>query len=129
MSYETTEVWDAATRTFNAWDAGPLVAPPRRSWAGPLLFLIPVLIAGVSYMAGGIAQITDCAFLALTTLCILFCIREMTTFSHRMGIGGILIYGGVLVWFCHDYLSNWFWHDFHQANPAFDGVTAAVVAR
>jgi len=132
MSYETNEAWDAATRTFDAWDEHTVVAPPpsyKRSLAGPLSFLLPVLISGVSYIAGGIPLITDLAFLTLTVLCVIFCFREMLKFSHRMGIGAILIYGGVLIWFCHDYMTNWFWHDFRQVNPFFDGVTPSVVAR
>jgi hypothetical protein len=78
---------------------------PRNQW---LAFLPPVLICGLSWIAGGIPRMTDLGFLMLAGACALFLFAEMRHSSQRFGIGGILLFGGVLVWFCHDYFVNWF---------------------
>src|SRR3954470_10209716 len=73
-----------------------------------VLFAIPTLFCGLSWVMGGVAFLTDAAFLLLTILCLSGLLREMVVFPKRFGIGGILLFGGVLVWFSHDYLWNWF---------------------
>lgn len=100
--------------------------PTRRSIYSRLLFLLPVLFSGVSYAGGGIAMVTDLAFVTLTILCVIFLCRELLMFPKRQGMGGILIYGGVLVWFCHDYFWNWFFRDFNNPNTP---VSAYVVSK
>ena len=89
-----------------AQPAGLAFAPrPRLQW---LAFLIPVLLCGMSWMAGGIPALSDAGFAVLTTLCIFFLIEEFVRFPRRFGIGGILVFGGVLIWFCQDYMEHYF---------------------
>jgi hypothetical protein len=84
----------------------------RRSNLAALLFIVPILLSGLGYALGGAMLLTDAGFLVLTVLCVIFLIRELQVFPERQGLGGILLFGGVLVWFCHDYMTNWFMRDF-----------------
>jgi len=86
----------------------PLIEPRRRSILQPLLLLIPVIFASVSFLSGGSAMLTDFAFLLMTILCAVFLALELYHFSERLGVGGIVLYGGELVWFCYDYMGTWF---------------------
>jgi len=61
----------------------------------------------MSWLAGGIPLLTDAAFVVLTVLCGLRLLEELYNFPRRFGFGGIVIFGGILVWFCQDYLGNW----------------------
>jgi len=88
------------------------------------LFLIPVIVSGISYIAGGIPPVTDISFIILTLFCLIFLIRELKLFPRQQGIGAVLLYGGVLVWFCHDYLYNWLGRDF-TSSP----FSATIVAK
>jgi hypothetical protein len=49
-------------------------------------------------------------------------------FPRRFGIGGILLFGGVLIWFCDDYYANWLGFDFHSAMATFPPELIARVA-
>jgi hypothetical protein len=71
---------------------------------------MPTLLAGLSWVAGGQAWLTDIAFCFLTAICVVYLILELYYFPKRFGIGGIVLYGGVLVWFSHDYFSHWIGH-------------------
>jgi hypothetical protein len=71
------------------------------------LFAIPMVLSGLSWAMDGVPPLTDFAFLLLTGMCLVLLIRELVVFPRRFGVGGILLFGGVLVWFCHDYLWNW----------------------
>ncbi len=71
-------------------------------------FLIPLGLCGISYVSGGMPFFNDLGFLALTLLCSIFLLMEFFAFPRRMGVGGILVFGGVLTWFCYDYMVNWF---------------------
>ncbi len=93
---------------FQGLRPGDIVQPLPRSLAQPLLLIIPVLVAATSYFMGGIPVETDLAFVALTILCISFLLAELYHFSERFGIGGLTLYGGVLIWFCYDYFVHWF---------------------
>ncbi len=104
-------------------------AQVRRSLMIPILFLVPLALSAVSYAAGSLMVLTDLAFLILCAICAVLLVVELANFSQRTGIGGVLLYGGVLIWFCHDYLTHWFDHDFTLPNPAYPGVTPAVVVR
>jgi len=49
-------------------------------------------------------------------------------FPHRTGVGALMLYGGVVVWFCMDYLTNWFNIDFSLAPlPAVTIAKAATL--
>jgi hypothetical protein len=98
----------------------------QRSLAGQLLFVLPVILSGLSYVAGGVAPLTDMSFLLLTGLCLVFFFAELAHFRKRQGIGGLLVFGGVLTWFCHDYLYTWLGHNFSDGTSAF---TAELIAK
>src|SRR5688572_22327816 len=70
-------------------------------------FAVPTVLAGLSWIMDGVPLITDFAFIMLTVLSVIFLVREFQVFPRRFGIGGILLFGGVVVWFSHDYLWNW----------------------
>jgi hypothetical protein len=93
----------------------------------PLLFAFPTLICGLSWLMGGLPILTDLAFVLLTALCIVLVIRELVAFPRRFGVGGLLLFGGVLVWFSHDYLWNWLGSS--QRDFADKGIPAWVVAK
>ena len=102
----------------------PIFVPrSRRQW---IALIPPVFLCGASWAMGGVSTLTDAGFLLLTVTCIVFLIAEFRNFSRRFGIGGLLLYGGVLVWFCHDYMVNWFGLDFHRSVLPF---SAAIVAK
>ena len=69
---------------------------------------MPTVLCGVSWVAGGIQVLTDLGFTLLAILCAVYCVRELAVFRHRFGLGGLLVFGGTLVWWCHDYFSRWF---------------------
>src|SRR4051812_10425787 len=72
-----------------------------------LPFALPTLLSGLSWLMGGMAMLTDLAMVLLSGLCFILLIRELIAFPRRFGVGGMLLFGGVLVWFSHDYLWNW----------------------
>src|SRR5690349_12465203 len=76
----------------------------RYSW---MPFLLPLGLTGMSWMMGGMPPLTDAGFIALTLICLLYVIREMAVFPQRFGIGGLVLFGGTLIWFCYDYLIHW----------------------
>ena len=73
-------------------------------------------------------MLTDFPFVALTILCAVFLMAELLRFSERFGIGGIILYGGVLVWFCYDYLTNWFMAWYPNWSAIYPPVTVAKSA-
>ncbi len=75
-------------------------------------FLIPMLLTGMSWMSGGSQDLTDLGFLCFTILSAVYLIGEFMNFPRRFGIGGLVLWGGVLCWFCQDYFTHWFHHDY-----------------
>jgi oligosaccharide repeat unit polymerase len=100
---------------LHAWDEQYAVAEtdylPRSPFM-PLPFLAPVAIAGFSWISGGLPVMTDVAFLLLTLLCVVNLVLELHHFSRRFGTGGLVLFGGVLIWFCYDYFKHWFGAEF-----------------
>src|SRR5688500_10037701 len=88
------------TLPANAAHAGML----PRSIFMPVAFLPPVALCGVSWMAGGVPLMTDLGMGALTLACGMLLLAELVNFPRRFGVGGLVLFGGVLVWFCYDYL-------------------------
>lgn len=88
-------------------EGAPMIREERSRWQ-PLVFLLPGATAAVSWAAGGAPLLTDLCFLMIAIICAVFLIGEFRAFSFRWGIGGMLVYGGVLVWFCQDYFHNFF---------------------
>ena len=94
--------------------------------AGRLSFFVPVVFSGMSYLVGGSTLLTNLGMFTLTFLCVFFLFDELRKFPRRMGVGGIILYGGVLVWFCYDYLYHWI----DGVAPEFSSiVTPNVVAK
>jgi hypothetical protein len=92
-----------------AYSAGaiPFIDPPQRSIWQPILMMLPVLFAVGGYLAGSTA-LSDVAFLMLAIFFAFFLLADLRRFSERFGIGGVVLFGGVLIWFCYDYFSRWF---------------------
>ena len=123
---DLTYTWDQAV--VEETPAGPAqtwVEPSKRSIWQPLLLIIPVLFAAGGY-AGTAPLLTDLAFLVLTILCGVFLLAELMRFAERFGIGGLILYGGVLAWFCYDYFRFWFLGWLHHWPGPF---TPEVVAK
>ena len=80
---------------------------PPRSLISRLSFALPTLCCGVSYLLGGFTAVTGVGMSLLTLLCVIFLFDELRKFPSRQGLGGILLYGGMLTWYCHDYVYNW----------------------
>ncbi|MFG0247704.1 MAG: hypothetical protein ACF8OB_02365 [Phycisphaeraceae bacterium JB051] len=97
----------------------------KRSPYAPLAFLMPTLLAGLSWLVGGQAWLTDIAFCFLTGICLIYLILELYKFPKRFGIGGIILYGGVLVWFSHDYFNHWIGHGVDIAIDSFEPIVIA----
>jgi hypothetical protein len=89
-------------------------------------FIIPVLFCGLSYLSGGSPFFTDLGFITLTILCAGFLLMEVVRFPFRAGLGGILLFGGVLSWFCNDYLTTWLGMNFAGGNSP---IPALIVAK
>jgi membrane protein YdbS with pleckstrin-like domain len=118
------------------WDQ-PLIAPqaaprgipwfepaPRSIWQ-PILLIVPVLFAVSGYFFQS-PMLTDVSFVFLALFCTLFLIADLSRFSERYGLGGIVLFGGVLVWFCYDYFYHWFLDWF----PSWSGeLPAEVIAK
>ncbi|HAI12883.1 MAG TPA: hypothetical protein DCM28_14335 [Phycisphaerales bacterium] len=97
----------------------------KRSPYAPLLFLLPMIMAAASWAMGGQAWLTDIAFCTLTAICLIYLIVELYSFPKRFGIAGIILYGGVLIWFSHDYFSHWLGHGISNANNVIEPIVIA----
>ena len=76
-------------------------------------------LCGVSWAGNGIPFLTDLGFIFLAALCSVFLVVEMLRFPRRFGTGGMVIFGGVLIWYCHDFFYKWFSYDGHGVFPAW----------
>ncbi len=88
--------------------ASPFSAPADRPKWIPLLFGVPVLFAGISWLSNGTPLLTDFAMFSAMVVCIVFVLAEMRSFSRRFGVGGLVLFGGTLVWYMNDYMVHWF---------------------
>lgn len=84
---------------------GEALARPR--WL-PMVFLMPMVFCGISWLSGGVPLMTDVGMVWLLFACLGCVAAELRSFSRRFGIGAFVLFGGSLVWFMHDYMSNWF---------------------
>jgi hypothetical protein len=125
MSYAIPSYYEQPTAIEPA--ARDLVFVPRtkHQWV-PML--VPLLLSGASWASGGLPALTDVAFVLFTILCAVYLSWEFWMFPRRFGIGGLLLWGGVLCWFCQDYFNRWFHRDF--SNYAADtGIPPGVIAQ
>ncbi len=79
-------------------------ARPKWLPVGPALCMIP---AGLSWLAGGIPVLMDVSWILMSLVCAFYVLLELKAFPHRLGVGGLVLFTGVLGWFCCDYLLNW----------------------
>ena len=110
MAYATTaDLSYAPPQDYDPAHAQPEVvtinaAPEESAWFVkrsvwlPLPFLVPVALCGVSWAANGISFLTDLGFIFLAVLCAVFLVVEMVRFPRRFGTGGMVVFGGVLIW-------------------------------
>lgn len=98
---------------------------PRK--AHQVLYFVPsVTASGISWMSGGIPALTNFSWVLLTAVCAALLASELLNFSRRFGMGAITMLAGALVWFCYDYLTNWFFYDF---NSAANVMSVTVIAK
>lgn len=96
-----------------------------RSIYMPLPFLLPILLTGMSVLMGGAPILTDLGFISLTAICICMLVNEFIQFPRRFGVGGMVLFGGVLLWFSYDYLYYWMGADFRDPNLGIREITVA----
>ncbi len=104
---------DSAPQAAARWSDGlpaPRYAPPSglpRSRYLPLLPALFTVLAGISWAAGGIQMLTDVSWVGMLIFCTIYCIRELWVFPQRMGVGGLVLFGGLIIWFGWDYVNHW----------------------
>jgi hypothetical protein len=79
--------------------------PPRSIWQ-VIGLGVPVILATAGAFLTA-PMLVDLAFIALAALVLGFLIADLSCFSERFGLGGIILFGGVLIFFCVDYLRTW----------------------
>ena len=80
---------------------------PRSKFATLLLLLLPTSVCGLSWLAGGVPVLTDFGFITLTFICASLVLRELIVFPRRFGLGGVVLFGGFIVFYCYDYIIHW----------------------
>lgn len=104
-----------------------MVRQERSKWQAAW-FGFPIFLAVMSWAGNGIPILTDAAWLTITILCLIFLVGEFRAFSFRWGIGGLVVYGGSLIWLCYDYMAHWFaGGEYHER--VFEEITAETLAR
>jgi len=91
----------------------------------PVPFILPILLTGLSVLMGGVPMLTDLGFVVLTAICAVYLGLEFINFPRRFGIGGMVLFGGILLWFSYDYLYYWMGIDFHNPNVEIRAITVA----
>jgi hypothetical protein len=105
---ELTYTWDQAPVGEPVAPAGmPWAEAPQRSIWQPILLCLPLIFAAGGYLVVA-PPLVDLAFVLLTAFCVIFLFGELSRFAERYGVGGLVLYGGVLIWFCYDYFNVWF---------------------
>jgi hypothetical protein len=128
MSYAAPMYLDPQTAGTLSYVAAAPMAFVQRSRLQWMPFTIPALMCFISWQAGGIPQLTDLAFVMFTGFMLFFLTLEFYYFPRRFGIGGLVLWGGTLCWFCQDYFVHWFHKDFN-AGDTFILIPPAVVAK
>jgi len=93
----------------------------RPTWL-PIPILGLTLLPFISMLSGGSDALNDAAWLLLTFLLLYYTYLELKAFPRRFGVGGLVLFGGSLIFFCTDYLMIWF------GGATFEGKEAGVYA-
>ena len=101
-AWEQAPVMESPVTPSVAW-----VEPSKRSIWQPILMVFPVLLAGGGYFFDA-PMLTDLSFLAMSAFMAVFLVMELGRFSERFGMGGVVVFAGVLIWFSYDYFQTWF---------------------
>jgi hypothetical protein len=104
---DLTYTWDQAPVGEPAPAGIPWVEVPPRSIMQPILLCAPLLVATSAWLFN-VPALTDLSFILLTALCAFFLLNELAHFAENFGVGGIVLYGGVIIWFSYDYFHVWF---------------------
>jgi hypothetical protein len=123
MSYVVPYYQDEATQEYVSLPDLVFVPRSKKQW---IPMLMPVFLTGVSWMSGGEADLTDFGFTIFTILCGIYLFLEFFYFPRRFGIGGLVLWGGVLCWFCQDYFVHWFHHDYSSGTMSAEVVAKAA---
>lgn len=86
--------------------ARALAYKPRPRYAAVMPGVLTVFPM-VSYVAGGSPFITDIGWFALLVGCFYFLWEEVWSFPNRFGVGGIIWWSGIPLWFIWDYWQLW----------------------
>jgi hypothetical protein len=120
--------WDQAPAAEPVASTGiPWAESPQRSIWQPILLVLPLILAAGGYLFAA-APLVDLSFVTLTALCTIFLFGELGRFAERYGVGGVVLYGGVLIWFCYDYFYLWFLGWIRHWNLPFSEVVVARAA-
>jgi hypothetical protein len=87
---------------------GPWAEPLKRANWIPALFVLPMIFTGISWLSRGVPLLTDFGMVCLLISCVACAFSEVGAFARRFGIGGLVLFGGVVIWYLHDYMTNWF---------------------
>ncbi|MBX3466760.1 MAG: hypothetical protein KF878_07675 [Planctomycetes bacterium] len=119
-----TAVVDGARRRRPA--AGGLAPRPAAvpSWWWALL-IPPTIACATSWAVGGEPVLTDLGFFLLAVACGVIAVRELASLARTGRVAGLVLFGGVLLWFCHDYFARWAGRDFRYER----GFDADLIAR
>ncbi len=121
----TTTTTYAAPQIQARVETGPVSGYLPRSKFLPVPFLLPVIIATTSFMAGGTRGLNDLAMLILAFLCAAGLVNELIQFSRRFGLGAFVLFGGVLAWFVHDYFKKWYGMDIRDQSATINNLVIA----
>lgn len=103
MSYAIPAYYEESTPVAEA--PRELIFVPRSNYQF-LPMIIPAIFCGISWAGNGIPTLTDIGFVCFTLLSAFYLTLEFVRFPRRFGIGGLVLWGGVLCWFCQDYFST-----------------------
>ncbi|MGA3067878.1 MAG: hypothetical protein ABSF29_13630 [Tepidisphaeraceae bacterium] len=104
---------------------GPALTRPR--WL-PVLFLMPLIFCGISWQCGGVPLFTDVGMFWLLMTLFVIMLGELKSFSRRFGVGAFVLFGGSLVWYMDDYMTNWFGVNFSATATPYGRETVAKAA-
>jgi hypothetical protein len=107
---------------------GPWAQPRKRAKWLPAMFVLPMIFTGISWLSNGVPLLTDFGMVCLLAACIAGLFFEVGAFARRFGIGGMVLFGGIIIWYLHDYMTNWFNLNYAGAIVPYDRMVVAKAA-